>query len=270
MVSIVNPPRWAREFTRSNEQAVQEDGMRTGRMLTAGAVALAAAATAGAAPDYTEIAPVISATPIVERVIEPRQECVQEAVPARERNVVAPLVGGVAGAMLGSQIGRGSGRTAATAAGALAGTVIGDRMANPDSDRPATGALAGGVAGSLLGAQVGSGSGRNAAAAAGAIGGAMIGDRVQNPQMAGGQPVQRCRTVDAPRDIVRGYTVVYRYNGRDVTTTMPYHPGSTVRVAVGIVDGPPAGTPPPPPVGATVVRDAPPATLPPGGYPYQY
>jgi hypothetical protein len=55
---------------------------------------------------------------------------------------------------------------------------------------------------------------------------------------------------------------VYRYNGRDITTTMPYNPGSTVRVAVGIADGPPAGTPAP--VGTTVREASTPPPPPPG------
>ncbi|MCC7487529.1 MAG: glycine zipper 2TM domain-containing protein [Burkholderiales bacterium] len=227
--------------------------------------ACACAVGAQAAQDFVDTAQVISSTPIIERVTEPRQECWQEpaGAPARERNVVAPIVGGVAGALLGSQVGRGSGRTAATAAGAVAGTVIGDRVANPDSDRPVTGAVVGGAAGGLLGAQVGSGSGRNAAAAAGAIGGTIVGDRVQNPQ-GYAQPVQRCRTVETTREVVRGYTVVYRYNGRDVTTTMPYDPGRTVRVGVGIADGPPASAPPPAGYGTTTTATPPPPAY---GYP---
>ena len=43
---------------------------------------------------------------------------------------------------------------------------------------------------------------------------------------------------------MRGYRVVYRYNGRDIATTMPYDPGHTVRVSVGVVDSiPPAAAP---------------------------
>lgn len=30
--------------------------------------------------------------------------------------------------------------------------------------------------------------------------------------------------------------MVYRYNGRDVTTTLPYNPGRTVKVGVGVID----------------------------------
>ena len=176
-----------------------------------------------AAQDLTDTAQVISSTPIVERISEPRQECWQEAAPApaQERGVAGAIVGGVAGVLLGNQIGRGSGRTAATAAGA--------------------------------------------------IGGAIVGDRLQNSQTAGTQPVQRCRTVEGTRDVVRAYTVVYRYNGRDITTTLPYNPGSTVRVGVGVVDNPPAGTYPPPgaaPYPRDVTTTGAPPPPPPGTYSY--
>lgn len=202
------------------------------------AVALALGNGGLIAADYTDNAQVISATPIVERVTEPRQECTTDrAAGPQERSVIAPIVGGVAGALLGSTIGRGSGRNVATAAGAVAGTVIGDRVVNPDSNRSATGAIVGGAAGGLLGSQVGRGDGRTAATATGAIAGAVVGDRVDNRQTAAGQPAQRCRTVEMTREVVRGYTVVYRYNGRDITTTMPYDPGQAVRVAVSAIDG---------------------------------
>ncbi|MGH8662089.1 MAG: hypothetical protein ACREUB_10050, partial [Burkholderiales bacterium] len=39
------------------------------------------------------------------------------------------------------------------------------------------------------------------------------------------QPAQPCRTVRTPRDVVKGYTVVYRYGGREITTTLPHDPG---------------------------------------------
>ena len=250
--------------------------------IVSSAVLLAYAGAGIAAQDFTDVAQVVSSMPIVERITEPRQECWQESAagaPSQERSMVAPILGGVAGALLGSQVGRGSGKTAATAAGAVVGSVVGDRVANPDSDRPVTGAVVGGAAGGLLGAQVGSGSGRNAAAAAGAIGGAVVGDRVQNPQTASTQPGQRCRTVETTREIVKGYTVVYRYNGRDVTTTLPYNPGRTVYVGIGVVDGPaaaqpaPAGypsAPPPPPPGAHRYPSTPAPVSNTGGYPYRY
>ena len=213
-------------------------------------VAAAFSASAGAAPDFTDTARVVSSTPLVERVYETHQECepVQPAPrAATDRSMVGPLVGGVAGALLGSRIGKGSGRNAATAAGAVVGTIVGDRVANPGSDRPVTGAVIGGAAGGLAGAQIGKGNGKTAATATGAIAGSMIGDRVQNPlpgQPVGAQASGHCRTVESPRDVVRGYTVVYRYNGHDVTTTLPYDPGSTVRVGVSLLpeDAPNAGS----------------------------
>ncbi len=202
------------------------------------AVALAIGSMPLHAADMMDTAPVVSATPIVERISEPRQECAPAPTTQRapqERSVMAPIIGGVAGAVLGSTVGRGRGRDAATAVGAVAGTVIGDRVGNPDSDRSMTGAVVGGAAGGLLGNQVGRGNGRTAATAAGAIGGAVVGDQVDNRQVTGRQPQQQCRTVESTREIVRGYTVVYRYNGRDVTTTMPYDPGMRVNVSVTAV-----------------------------------
>lgn len=202
-------------------------------------------ATQVGATDFTDTAQVISATPIYDRVADTRQECYAEPVasqaPAQERSVAAPILGGVAGAILGSQVGSGRGRDAAAAVGAVVGTVAADRVANPNSDGSIAGAAVGGAAGAILGNQVGRGSGRTAATAAGAVAGAVVGDRVatgSNPTtrtQAQGQ--QRCRTVDAGfREVVRGYTVVYRYAGRDITTTLPYNPGATVRVGVGVID----------------------------------
>jgi uncharacterized protein YcfJ len=151
------------------------------------AVALASGSGGVTAADYTDNAQVVSATPIFERVSEPRQECTTDRAAApQERSLVGPIVGGVAGALLGSQIGRGNGRTAAAAGGAIAGAVVGDRIDN-----------------------------RQTAAV----------------------PGQRCRTVESTREVVRGYTVVYRYNGRNITTSMPYDPGQAVKVSISAIDG---------------------------------
>lgn len=182
---------------------------------------------------------VVAATPLYERVAEPRQECRMEPVagsgaPQQERGYVAPIVGGVAGAVLGSQVGQGRGRDVATAVGAVGGTVVGDRVGNPGGgDRNIAGSVVGGLAGALLGNQVGRGTGNTVATAAGAIAGSMIGDRVANPgnRSAGApQQVERCRTVDAGRDVLKGYSVVYRHNDRDYTAITPNHPGDIVRV----------------------------------------
>lgn len=106
------------------------------------------------------------------------------------------------------------------------------------AQRGVGGALIGGAAGGLLGNQVGKGGGKTAATVVGVIAGGLIGDHVQNgdnqPQTVQ-RDVQRCRDVSVERQVVDGYRVTYRYGGRDVTTTMPYDPGRTVRVGVGVI-----------------------------------
>jgi len=204
-------------------------------------IATLAGGGAIAANDFVDTAQVISATPIYERVLEPRQECFTETSAApqksQERSIAAPILGGLAGALLGRQVGHGSGRDVATAVGAAVGTMAGDYVANPDANRSYTGAAVGAVTGGLVGSQVGSGSGKGAATAAGTIAGAMIGDRVATQHTASAaQPAQRCRTIESSREVITGYNVVYRYNGRDVPTTLPYNPGSTVKVGVGIIN----------------------------------
>jgi hypothetical protein len=104
-----------------------------------------------------------------------------------------------------------------------------------------------------------------------------------DPVTAPAPPAQQCRTVQTTREVVKGYTVVYRYNGRDITTTLPRDPGPTVRVGVGVVDdGPPAaGAPTASMLGSNVrevsrsvpapASDAAPAPgSNPGGYQYRY
>lgn len=188
------------------------------------------------AADFVDTAQVVAATPIIERVSEPRQECYNETAPqkSQQRSIAAPILGGLAGALLGRQVGHGSGRDVATAVGAGVGAMAGDYAANPDANRSYTGAAVGAVAGGLLGNQVGNGAGKGATTAAGTIAGAMIGDRVATQQT--GAAVQRCRTIESSREVIRGYDVVYRYNGRDVKTTLPYNPGRTVKVGVGVID----------------------------------
>lgn len=203
-------------------------------------IALSVASLFGSAyaADLTDTARVISATPIYETVSEPKRECWTETVQVapKERSMGGAIVGGIAGGLLGSQVGGGSGNTAATGAGAVAGAVIGDRVSNPDSNRSATGAVVGGVAGAVLGSQVGGGTGNKAATAAGGIAGAIIGDRVANPDQPRTEQVERCREVQTSREVIKGYTVVYRYNGQDATVTLPYRPGSTIRVGVSVID----------------------------------
>ena len=54
-----------------------------------------------AASEAVDTAQVISATPIYERVTEPRQECSEApAAQPKERSVIAPILGGIAGALI--------------------------------------------------------------------------------------------------------------------------------------------------------------------------
>jgi uncharacterized protein YcfJ len=95
------------------------------------------------------------------------------------------------------------------------------------------GSILGGVLGGLLGHQVGQGSGQTAATIVGAAGGAAAGSVISSRRAA--QTEQQCRTVESMREVVNGYDVVYRYNGRDVNVALPYDPGSTIKVGVGVV-----------------------------------
>ncbi len=156
------------------------------------------------AADYVDTAKVISSTPIYERVSEPKQECWYETISS-------------------------------------AGTIT---KSAPVEERSIGGALVGGIIGGVVGSQIGAGEGRTAATAAGAIAGAIIGDRAgnqpgQQEQQTSQAPQVReerhCRQVESFRDVIRGYDVIYRYKGQDVTTKLPYQPGDTVRVGISVM-----------------------------------
>jgi len=122
----------------------------------------------------------------------------------------------------------------------------------PSQGSGIAGGIIGGLAGGLLGAQVGHGSGKTAATIVGAAGGAIVGNQIAtSPSAPPTQTIQACNNVMS--NIVTGYTVVYQYNGRAITTTLPYNPGSYVKVGVGAVNEGGASRqramPPPPPPG---------------------
>lgn len=158
------------------------------------------------AADFVDTARVISSAPIYERVSEPKQECWNEIVET-------------------------PGYTSRAA---------------PAEDRSLGGTVVGGVVGGLVGHQVGKGSGNTAATVAGTIAGAIIGDRMannpSNAQTQTSMPPQareerHCRQIESFRDVIRGYNVVYRYKGQDISTRLPYQPGDTLRVAISVVEG---------------------------------
>jgi len=152
------------------------------------------------AADYVDTAKVVSSTPVYERVSEPKQECWNETVSSTDTETKpAPAEHSIGGALLG------------------------------------------GLIGGVVGSQVGQGHGNTVATGAGAIAGAIIGDRVANKdaQQTTQAPQtgveQHCHQVENFHDVIRGYDVTYRYNGRDVTTRMPYQPGETVQVGVSVL-----------------------------------
>ena len=157
------------------------------------------------AADFVDTAKVISSTPILERVSEPRQECWNETVsstgtvtksaPVEEHSIGGALLGGLIGGVVGSQVGQGNGSTVATGAGAIAGAIIGDRVANKNASQ----------------------------------------QTVATQEMPQTREERHCRRIENYRDVIRGYNVTYRYNGRDVTARLPYQPGDTVQVSVGVV-----------------------------------
>jgi len=162
--------------------------------------ALALGSGVAGASDLVDTARVITATPIVQHISEPHQECTTQTMvtPAQPQGngIAGGIIGGLAGGLLGAQVGHGSGKTAATIVGAAGGAIVGNQIANA-------------------------------------------------PQPATAQPVESCRTVESTHDVVTGYTVVYRYNGRDITTTLPYNPGSFVKIGIGVIDeGVAVNTPP--------------------------
>lgn len=166
------------------------------------------------AADFVDTARVVSSTPISERVSEPRQECWTETVsstgvvtksaPVVEHSIGGALLGGVIGGVVGSQIGQGNGNTVATGAGAIAGAIIGDRVASQNAQQQS---------------------------------------QTQTTQVPQTREERRCRPVENYRDVVRGYTVTYRYKGEEITTRLPYDPGagSTVRVGISILPDSSAG-----------------------------
>lgn len=103
------------------------------------------------------------------------------------------------------------------------------------------GAILGAIAGGLIGSTVGKGDGKVAAAAVGAATGAVVGDRWNSNgtrHESVPEQVERCRTHDNYRQVVTGYDVRYRFQDRDYSTRLPYHPGKwlTLDVRFSVAD----------------------------------
>jgi uncharacterized protein YcfJ len=179
-----------------------------------GAALLSSALVPGAvlAQAYGDTARVISATPLYDRVAEPRRECHEEQVTAYEvRRSARPEA------------------EARESGGVGAGTVIG--------------AIVGGVIGHQFG---GSSAGRDHGTAAGAIVGGLVGNQVDRDAGANAprdvveervpvtRTVQRCSDAADTRDVIVGYDVRYEYNGHELRTRLPYDPGPQIPVNVEV------------------------------------
>jgi len=157
-----------------------------------------------------DYARVVDVDPIIERtrISVPQRQCYRETrydyaeyteryTETRHAPAAGQMIlGGVIGAALGNQIGSGDGRRAATVAGALIGSAIGHDVA-----------------------------GRRAARA----------DERYAPERVA-RNVERCEThyVDDYEERIEGYHVTYVYNGRRMSTRLPYDPGDRIRVRVDV------------------------------------
>jgi len=99
--------------------------------------------------------------------------------------------------------------------------------------------LLGGLIGGVIGNNIGHGKSRKVRAAVGALIGSQIGSNIANQHAYSTQHTgyeQRCETqlVSETKKQLEGYTVSYRYNGRIMTTQMPYHPGRNIILKVNI------------------------------------
>ena len=175
------------------------------------------------AAEYGDVATVISATPIVERIAAPRRECFTEQVtsyderrvrvPVREEyvtdsrpsNGAGTVLGAIIGGVVGHQFGNSSGgRDRGTAAGAIVGGLIGNSIER-DND--------------------GYNSGYRRATTR---------EYAQVERIPVTRDVQRCSLVPESREVIRGYDVRYRYHDREYTTRLSYDPGPTMPVNVEV------------------------------------
>lgn len=103
------------------------------------------------------------------------------------------------------------------------------------SDNNTGSTILGAIAGGLIGSTVGKGNGKVAAAAVGAATGAVVGNRWNdghNRYESSPRQVERCRTTDNFRQVVNGYDVRYRFQGREYNTRLPYDPGKWLALNV--------------------------------------
>src|SRR5512139_1336411 len=156
------------------------------------------------------------------------------------------LIAALLAASGAAQAGHGQGDGFTTRAKVLASTPVYETINEPrrecwtetvgyetrsSRDGNAGGAILGALAGGLIGSTVGKGDGRVAAAAVGAATGAVVGDGGTRYESRP-REVERCRTEDSFREVVSGYDVRYRFQGREYSTRLPYDPGKWLTLNV--------------------------------------
>ena len=175
------------------------------------ALAVAGFAGAAAAQPTSDVAQVISSTPIYERVATPQRECWNEQVTAyEERRTVRP----------GQEVYQ---EARPSGAGTLLGA-IGHQFGNSSGGRD-RGTAAGAIIGGLIGADAERNSGGYVRTSR---------DVVEVDRVPVSRDIQRCRNVSQYRDEIVGYDVRYNYNGREYTTRLAQDPGPTLTVDVAV------------------------------------
>jgi uncharacterized protein YcfJ len=177
----------------------------------------------------------------------------------KARTLHTPLIAALLAVSGAAQAGHGNGDGFTTRAKVLASTPIYDTVNEPRREcwtetvghetrsvrdgNNTGGAVLGAIAGGLIGSTVGKGNGKVAAAAVGAATGAVVGDRWND----GGtryesrpRQVERCRDHDDYRQVISGYDVRYRFQGREYSTRLPYDPGKwlTLNVNFSVAEDP--------------------------------
>lgn len=192
----------------------------------ASTLGLAALPAVVSAAEYGDVATVISATPIVERISVPRRDCRVEQVAAYEERRVRSYQEPVYD---NRSYGEGRSSGAGAVLGAIVGGVIGHQFGNSTGGRD-HGTAAGAVLGGLIGNSIEKDNGGyNRAYDSGYRRTAYDVERVPVTR-----DVQRCQTVAETREEIRGYDVRYRYHNREYTTRLAYDPGPTMQVNVDV------------------------------------
>ena len=117
------------------------------------------------------------------------------------------------------------------------------QVTSPGS-KSGAGAAMGAIAGGAIGNNIGDGAGRAVATVLGLVGGAILGDRVEGAPAAQVQNVQTCSTQTFYENRTVSYNVVYEFNGKQYTVSMPNDPGPFVKLQVTPIS---AATPAPVP-----------------------